>query len=56
MVYAYTDHITKRRKRRIPINSVAEITPNGPSTRTGKVHKRKLGCFEAFFLQGKVVR
>jgi hypothetical protein len=55
MEYAYTAQITKRRKRRIPINSVAETTPNGPSTRTGKVHKRKLGCFEAFFLQGKDV-
>jgi hypothetical protein len=46
--------MAKSRKRIIPMNSEAETTPNGPSTRTGKVHKRKLGCFEAaliFFLE-----
>ena len=55
MVYAYTAQITYTTKRTIPISSVAETTPNGPSTRTGKVQKRNLGFVEAFLLQRKVL-
>jgi hypothetical protein len=55
VVYAYIAQITYTIKRTIPISSVAETTPNGPSTRTGKVYKRKLGFVEAFLLQGKVL-
>ena len=36
--------------RNMPMNSAAETTPNGPSTRTGKVHRQNFG-FKAIFLQ-----
>jgi hypothetical protein len=55
MVNAYRAQKTYTTKRTIPISSVAETTPIGPSTRTGKVHNRYFGFVEAFLLQGKVV-
>ncbi|KAM3691079.1 hypothetical protein ACJW31_09G168000 [Castanea mollissima] len=43
VVYAYTAQITYTTKRKIPISLVAETSPNGPSTITGKVHKKNIG-------------
>jgi hypothetical protein len=39
----------------IPMNSVAETTPNGPLISSGKVHRRNLGYFEVFFLATKSI-
>nr|GMD43889.1 hypothetical protein Iba_chr10cCG9630 [Ipomoea batatas] len=50
IVYITTAQIVNTAKSTIPIISAAVTTPNGPSTRTGNVHRRKLAPFPAFFL------